>query len=193
MSTSFITLCRVWCSISDHKMHALWMILWVCRWRIIKQLGRRAVCSSIESFWGSFRACEKESTFWAGVFFSFRWNNFAGLGVLKFRWPFVSPRMGVRSARLRWCCEASPSFFAPSKNRFPWWMSSLHFFSFDNSKGNKARASQTSLQLPEPTQTKTTPNRNMTSTSKKYIYKLVSPALPGHSRWNLSLRYFGSA
>ena len=77
-----------------------------CHWRIIQQLGRRAVCSSMESFWGSFRALWKRKHFWAVVFSSFRWNNFAGLGVLKFRWPFVSPRMGVRSARLRWCCEA---------------------------------------------------------------------------------------
>ena len=61
--TFFITLCRVWRSNSDHKIHTSWMILWVwSRWRIIQQLGRHteAVGSSMESFW-TFQVVEPQA------------------------------------------------------------------------------------------------------------------------------------
>ena len=115
--------CRGGCSNSDQKRHAFRSIIWVgSRWRVAKKLGRHAVCSSMESSRASFWVWWKEGTFCA-AFFQYlmkkigRVGGGGGEGVLKSGSPLVSPRVDVRSARLQWRYEPSPSSCPPSKTR----------------------------------------------------------------------------
>ena len=113
--------------------------------------------------------CERESTLCAVFVFSFRWKIFAGLWGAETKITLYFSKNESQTCKTTVPLWGLTFFLCALQESLLLLDVQSGFFSalISNSKGNKARASWTSLQLREPSQIKTSPNRNMTSICKK--------------------------